>query len=200
MIIFAIIFIGIIVGFIIAILSITSKPNKQILIPDGKIRVNAIDFLNKYRTNEYRHGIFIPEDILEKCNDIEIKVLLNKRKDAYIDLPSNIYDIIEANRKQQEDRDNINNIISTHRIGGMNLEKEGNIEAAITEYKEAIKIGEQSSLSRFSSYSYAYERLIILLHKIKDIEAEKQYIEAYLRHDISDEVKDKFTNRLNKLK
>lgn len=83
-------------------------------------------------------------------------------------MPSNIYDIIEENRIEQENRDNLDIQISSHRIGGMNLEKEGNIEAAIIEYKKAIAIGEQSSLSRFSSYAHAYERIIILLHKTKD--------------------------------
>lgn len=164
------------------------------------MKVSIKEFLDKYRSSEYRYGIFIPEDIYNLCSQIELDSLLKGIDLSYIDLPDNIFDIIETNKREQEDRDNINNIISTHRIGGMNLEKEGNIEAAITEYKEAIKIGELSSLSRFSSYSYAYERVIILLHKIKDIEAEKQYIEAYLRHDISDKTKDKFTNRLNKLK
>lgn len=178
----------------------TSKPTKQSPIPDGKIRVNAIEFLNKYRTEEYRHGIYIPEYIYIKCSNIETDILLKKRQDVYIDLPSNIYDIIEANKKEQENRDNLEIKISSHRVGGMNLEKEGNIEDAISEYKKAIEIGEQSSLSRFSSYAYAYERIIILLHKVKDIEKEKQYINAYLSHNISDKAKDKYTNRLNKLK
>ena len=164
------------------------------------MRVCLKEFLDKYRSSEYNYGIFIPEDIYNLCSQIELGSLLKGIDLSYIDLPDNIFDIIEYNKREQEDRDNVNNIISAHRIGGMKLEKEGNIEAAITEYKEAIKIGEQSSLSRFSSYSYAYERIIILLHKIKDIEAEKQYIEAYLRCDISDKTKEKFTNRLNKLK
>ena len=164
------------------------------------MKVNIKEFLDKYRSAEYRYGIFIPEDIYVQCSQIELDSLLKGIELSYIDLPDNVIDIIESNKKEQEDKDNIYNVISVHRIGGMNLEKEGNIEAAINEYKSAILIGEQSSLSQFTSYSYAYDRIIILLHKIKDIESEKQYIKDYLTHDISDKIKEKYINRLNKLK
>lgn len=164
------------------------------------MKVNIKDFLNKYRAIEYRHGIYIPEDIYVQCSQVELDMLLRGLDVAYIDLPDNIYDIIEANKKEQEYREDIDNKISNHRICGINYEKEGCIEAAINEYKKAIEIGEQASLSRFSSYAYAYERIIILLHKIKDIDSEKHYINTYILHDdISEKTKEKYINRLNKL-
>lgn len=163
------------------------------------MKVNIKDFLNKYRAIEYRHGIYIPEDIYVQCSQVELDMLLRGLDVAYIDLPDNIYDIIEANKKEQECREDIDNIISNHRICGINYEKEGCIEAAINEYKKAIEIGEQASLSRFSSYAYAYERIIILLHKMKDIDSEKHYINKYMLHDISEKTKEKYINRLNKL-
>ena len=98
------------------------------------MRVNIKEFLYKYRSAEYRYGIFIPEDIYIQCSQIELNSLLKGSELSYIDLPDNVFDIIEANKKEQEDKDNIDNIISAHRIGGMGLEKEGNIEDAIKEY------------------------------------------------------------------
>ena len=164
------------------------------------MRVNIKNFLNKYRTSEYRHGIYIPEDIYIKCSQMELGMIAKGVDVAYIDLPDDIYDIIESNKKDQEYREDIDNRISNHRICGINYEKEGNIEDAISEYKKAIEIGEQTSLSRFTSYAYAYERIIILLHKIKDIENEKHYIQAYLLHnDIAEKTKEKYINRLNKM-
>lgn len=63
------------------------------------MKVNLKEFLNKYRSAEYRHGIYIPEDIYIQCSKIELDMLMKGIEIAYIDLPDNIYDIIETNKK-----------------------------------------------------------------------------------------------------
>ena len=90
--------------------------------------------------------------------------------------------------------------ISDLRLQGMEDEKSGNIENAISSYQTCIEKGESSSFNMFHAYAHAYDRLIILLHKTKQYDTEAQYIEALLKHDsLSQPVIKKYTERLNKL-
>ncbi len=90
--------------------------------------------------------------------------------------------------------------ISCLRLQGMEYEKTGDIEKAISSYRQCIERGEQSTFNMFHAYAHAYDRLIVLLHKTKQYDIEAQYIESLLKHDsLSEPVIKKYTERLNKL-
>lgn len=156
------------------------------------MKVVVKEFLNKYASAQYKHGIYIPEDIFLKCMALEFK-----SPSKIIELPDNIIEIIEANKKDAEDKDALYGEISSHRLAGYEKEKD-DIEGAIFEFAKSIEIGEATTM--FYAYAHSYERIIILLHKIKDYQREMQYISQYLNHDISDKQKDKYQKRLEKLK
>lgn len=155
------------------------------------MKVVVKDFLNKYASAQYKHGIYIPEDILLKCMALEFK-----SSSKIVELPDNIFEVIEANKKDAENKDALYEEISSHRLTGYEKEKD-DIEGAILEFAKSIEIGETTTM--FYAYAHSYERIIILLHKIKDYQREMRYISQYLTHDISDKQKDKYQKRLEKL-
>lgn len=157
------------------------------------MRVRAKDFLEKYASAKYKHGIYIPDDILYKCLPLEYSSTM-------IDLPDGIIEIIEANKRQDEEQEALYREISNHRLSGLAMEKKKDIVGAISEYMKAIEIGEMTTM--FHAYAYAYERIIILLHKTKDYQSEAKYIVQYLNHknEISDKQMDKYQKRIENLK
>lgn len=66
------------------------------------MKVDVREFLNKYRTVEYRHGIYIPEDIYIRCSRKELDILLKGDTDYFIELPDDIYNIIEENKNKDK--------------------------------------------------------------------------------------------------
>lgn len=90
--------------------------------------------------------------------------------------------------------------VSELRLRGMEKEKAADNAGAISEFAIAIALGEQSRFNLFSAYGYAYERLIVCLHKAKDYEREAKYIEQYLSHGLDERKAEKYQSRLAKLK
>lgn len=162
------------------------------------MKVNVNDFLNKYATKEYRYGIYIPKDINEECNKIKLNTILNDDVDPYIEIPDNIDEVIDANKRKDEQREALYNEISSHRLNGMNYEEQGLINRAIEEYALSIEIGEQTDI--FHAYAYSYTRIVILLSKLKKYELEIIYISQYLKHNLSDREVEKYHKRLEKIK
>lgn len=162
------------------------------------MKVDVREFLNKYRTMEYRHGIYIPEDIYIRCSQKELDLLLKDKSNPYIELPDNIDKVIEANKRKDEQEEALYNEISSYRLNGMDKEERGLINEAIEEYALSIEIGEQTNM--FHAYAHSYERIIILLHKLKDYENEISYISQYLKHNLSDRDIEKYRKRLEKIK
>lgn len=152
------------------------------------MKVKVKDFTGKYMSNIYKHGTYIPEDIF-------FKIILHRG--TYIELPDDIIEIIEANKSKEEERENLYEMISSHRINGIEKEKKQDIIGAISEYSKSIEIGETTNM--FHAFAYSYERIIILLHKTKDYNQEVQYISKYLQHELNEKEKDKYKNRLEKL-
>lgn len=162
------------------------------------MKIDVRKFLNKYRTEEYRHGIYIPKDIYIRCSQKELNLLLKDKSNPYIELPDDIDKVIEANKRKDEQKEALYNEISSHRLNGMDKEERGLINEAIEDYALSIEIGEQNNM--FHAYAYSYERIIILLHKLKDYEGEINYISQYLKHDLSDREIEKYSKRLGKIK
>ena len=154
------------------------------------MRINIEDFFDKYSSEEYRHGIFIPEEVHDVLDTLYLQ------GEDYAVINDSVIDVIEEKKLDYYNRLAIIDEIGRHLNAGNKLEKV-NILLSINEYKESIRIGEE--IGAFMYYSYAYERLIILLHKIKDFESEKQYIQALLEYNLSDSRRQKYEERLTKL-
>jgi hypothetical protein len=72
------------------------------------------------------------------------------------------------NREWQEQFSTVMN----HQGKGIELEKEKDIDGAISEYKQAIANGEKATLLSLNNYLYSMERLMVLYRKIKDYNSE----------------------------
>lgn len=106
----------------------------------------------------------------------------------------------EREQKRRMERADEERVISEHRLSGMEMEKIGDNAGAISEYAVAIVLGEQSAHDLFSCYAHAYERLFVCLHRAKDFDREAKYIEDYLKHDLSEATRSKYSSRLENLK
>lgn len=118
----------------------------------------------------------------------------------YIDVPLSVFDEMKREKAKHDKWETEYQSISFLRLQGMDDEKSGNIEKAISSYRQCIEMGEQSTFNMFHAYAHAYDRLIILLHKTKQYDLEAQYIKSLLKHDsLSTAIINKYSNRLNKL-
>ena len=158
------------------------------------MKVNIEDFFAKYGGEEYRNGLFIPEDI----HALRFESFLSG--DTEFDVPDNIDAVIEANKLKQEKRDAEYNNISLHRKAGMECEANGDVDEAINEYAESIRLGENAENDMFHAFGYSYTRIIVLLDKVKRFAEEIDYIEAVLNHSMKDSERGKYAARLEKTK
>lgn len=117
----------------------------------------------------------------------------------YIDIPISIIEDMERHKAVSDKREHEYQEISSHRLAGINAEGL-DCNLAIMEYQECIAMGENSEFDLFHAYSYAYFRIIVLLHKNKEYEKELDYTEKLLSHELSDSEREKYSQRLNKLK
>ena len=90
--------------------------------------------------------------------------------------------------------------ISLHRKAGMECEANGDIDEAINEYAESIRLGENAENDMFHAFGYSYTRIIVLLDKVKRFAKEIDYIEAVLNHSMKDSERGKYAARLEKTK
>lgn len=141
-----------------------------------------------------KNGYLPTDEIMELETDAFLKNI------NYIDIPLSQLDEMKRKKEEHDQWEASYQEISSLRLKGMDDEKSGNIEKAISSYRQCIEMGEQSTFNMFHAYAHAYDRLIILLHKTKQYDTEAQYIEALLKHDsLSQPVIKKYTERLNKL-
>ena len=71
--------------------------------------------------------------------------------------------------------------VMNHQGKGIALEKEKDIDGAISEYKQAIANGEKATLLSLNNYLYSVERLMVLYRKIKDYNSEIAIIEKIIQ-------------------
>ena len=71
--------------------------------------------------------------------------------------------------------------VAGHQRKGIALEKEKDIDGAISEYKQAIANGEKATLLSPNNYLYSMERLMVLYRKIKDYNSEIAIIEKAIQ-------------------
>lgn len=154
----------------------------------------------RYKIGEFydecrKLGLTPPSCIMEMETDAFLNGI------GYIDVPLSVFDEMELEKAKHDQWEIQYQRISSLRLQGMDDEKAGNIENAIASYRQCIEKGEQSNQPMFHAYSYAYDRIIILLHKTKNFDLEAQYINSLLKHDsLSESTFNKYQIRLNKLK
>lgn len=90
--------------------------------------------------------------------------------------------------------------ISLHRVAGMEREADGDVDAAINEYAESIRLGEVAENEMYHAYAHSYSRIIVLLGKVHRFAEEIDYIESVLKHSLSDSERARYTERLEKAK
>lgn len=127
--------------------------------------------------------------------------------ESQVDVPDTFFkDVAEARcayddeQAEREARRSEEAEVSKHRLSGMGKEKNADNEGAISEYAVAIILGEQSKYNLFHAYAHAYERIIVCLHKAKKFDKESDYIERYLKYNLSEAARSKYSVRLEKLK
>ena len=120
------------------------------------------------------------------------------------EVPDNFYEVIRQKVKEEELRQANYSKIEEYRLNGMYYDKNKEVDIAIYQYAKAIELGETVN-NMFHAYAYAYERIFVLLHKIKDYQAEYQYLEKYLAHEelnlkCHEKTRAKYQERFDKLK
>lgn len=138
-------------------------------------------FRDKFLGQEYKFGLFVPEEIIDEIDAKELNAALygENADNKFIDIPYSTFEqIVRAKILHEESLENEKKI-DEHRIKGIELEKSGDITEAIKEYDKAIQYGLQYSHS-YLSYAYAVKRVIILLSKLKQYNEALKYIDVGL--------------------
>lgn len=121
-----------------------------------------------------------------------------------VDMPDNYWALLverDADIKSKQAKwDSEYSAISQHRIAGMEREAEDDIDAAIIEYAESIRLGESAENDMYHAFVHSYSRIIILLDKVKRYAEEIDYIVALLNRSVSDSDRNKYSARLVKTK
>lgn len=160
-----------------------------------KMRIE--DFRARFCGPENRHGLYVPEDIMMNCAGIEFKSILNG-ENAFIEIPDNLDEIVREARLKDERRDAEYKEISLHRVAGMEREADGDIDAAIDEYAQSITLGLAAENDMLHAYHHSFNRIFVLLDKVKRYAEEVDYIERLLSLNIDDREREKLTDRLAK--
>lgn len=161
-----------------------------------KMRIE--DFRTKYCGEENRNGLYVPEEIMVECAGIEFKAILDGC-DAVIEVPDNLDEIVNQARSKDEKRENEYNSISLHRVAGMERETVGDIDAAIDEYAESIKLGLAAENDMLHAFHHSFNRIFVLLDKVKRYAEESDYIKELLSFNLDDREREKLVARLEKV-
>lgn len=158
-----------------------------------------MDYIKRYKIDEFNdyctlNGLIPPEDIMAKETELVLK------GENYIYIHESIIKEMHRKKEEHDNWESDYKCISSLRLRGIEEEKLGNIEMAISSYQKCIEKGEQSVFSMFHTYAHAYERIIVLFHKTKQYNNEIQYINSLLKHDsLSASIINKYKERLNKI-
>lgn len=141
-----------------------------------------------------RNGISvanIPENVMCASTDAALK-----GEDTF-EVSDNTFTLIDEAHRKDVERQKQYDDISACRLAGMKVEEE-DIDDAITQYAEAIELGEASEFELLHAYRHSYDRIIILLSRTHAYAREAQYIERLLKHNLQQEDRDRLTARLEK--
>ncbi len=163
------------------------------------MRIKVEDFRAKFCGSDYRFGLYVPESIMSECAEIEFKSIL-EGTDAVIEVPDNIEEIVNYAKAKDESREAEYNSISEHRLAGMRCESDGDIDAAIDEYAHSIALGLTAENDMLHAFHHSFNRIFVLLDKVKRYAEEADYIEKLLLFNLDDREREKLTARLEKVR
>lgn len=89
-------------------------------------------------------------------------------------------------------------ILMGYQNGGADLERKGRLEDAIVEYQKAVEYGKNSELFKINNYYHSYERLAVILRKLKMYGREVSVIREVLAEEIAESDRSKMEKRLYK--
>lgn len=163
------------------------------------MKMKVEDFREKFCGPENKHGLYVPEDIMMECAGIEFKSILNDTE-AVIDIPDNLEDIVNTARAKDEKRESEYKAISAHRLAGMQCEEDGDIDEAVKEYAQSISLGLAAENDMLHAFHHSFNRIFVLLDKMKRYAEESEYITSLLSFNLDDLEREKLTARLDKVR
>ena len=89
-------------------------------------------------------------------------------------------------------------ILIRYQNNGIDLEKQKDLDGAISEYEQAIAYGKTASRMTAHNYQYSVGRLMILYRKKKDYDRELALIKEILGNDLPETDREKFKDRLER--
>ena len=126
------------------------------------------------------------------------------RGEDSIEVPNDYFELLLSRgsniRAREKAWDSEYSEISTHRVAGKEHEANGDIDEAIADYAESIRLGENAENDMSHAFRYSYTRIIVLLDKVKRYAEEINYIESLLNRNLGASERDKYTARLEKTK
>lgn len=151
-------------------------------------------------------------EIAEYCKFVDVSIchipieVTTAETDAFLagrdwlEVPDDTFERIRESHLKQQKRDNEYMSISEHRIAGMEREKADELEDAVNEYAQSIALGLAAENDMIHAYRHSFNRIIIVLDKLKRYAEEADYIEKLLSLNIDDKDREKLTARLGKVK
>lgn len=116
-----------------------------------------------------------------------------------IDLDDMERKLSEAQENNREWERQFNELFA-HVNAGKAAEKDGDTQAAIRSYEEAVRYGREAPRMKVNNYFHSIERLAILYRRIKDYDSEVSLLSSTLDEALSERDRADIEYRLNKAK
>lgn len=110
----------------------------------------------------------------------------------------NIEQRLAAIRAENKEWERQFSIVMGHQGAGMEAERNGDPDRAISEYTEAVASGRSLPQMRINNYFHSIERLTVIYRKRKDYENEIAVINDALAEDLSDKERSNLEHRLER--
>jgi len=136
----------------------------------------------------------IPVDVMAA----ESTAVINGQ-DSY-EVPDDIFARIKESHIKECKWESEYKSISEHRLAGMRCEADGDIDAAIDEYAHSITLGLAAENDMLHAYHHSFNRIFVLLDRVKRYAEEADYIDKLLSFNLDDREREKLTARLDKVK
>lgn len=106
---------------------------------------------------------------------------------------------LEAIQSENREWERQFSILMGHQGRGIELEKQKDVDSAISEYEQAISYGKTASKLSVNNYQYSAERLMVLYRKRKEYDKEIAIIEDMLSLNLSEKDRSEFEYRLSRV-
>lgn len=151
-------------------------------------------------------------ELAEYCKCVDVSIchipidVMTAETDAilagrdWIEVPDDTYERIRESHLKQRKWDSEYKTISAHRLAGMQCEEDGDIDEAVKEYAQSISLGLAAENDMLHAFHHSYNRIFVLLDKMKRYAEESEYITSLLSFNLDDLEREKLTARLDKVR